>query len=404
MSMKHRIVYICELGSGYEQLLRLQDVVKECNAVGHEITVILRDLVSAGSLINKLSAIAFQAPIFLPRLRLNRQLVCLADTLQLSGYEHINTLLPLVKAWQALLALLQADVVIFDHAPTALLAASNLNCRRLIVGTAFSIPVAGHKLADWQPMQSRAELIQEQEHNVLKVINQLQRKLELPVTATISELYRCNRVVIDSFPQLDVYRELRTNVDYYTSVTTFMPPVFAFRQTEKPRIVCLLDLAFKKFTPLVEALRASGCEILLVLPGADPATLEPYQAVSFQATTMMPDLELIIKEADIFIGHGNMGSITPCLRLGKPVMVLPMQLEQLYVGLGLQTLGVARVVTDQENASDYQKALTGVLGNIKLRAAARNFATNNRVYAHSTFGKGVVAAFDENANRVNQRI
>jgi UDP-N-acetylglucosamine transferase subunit ALG13 len=311
-------------------------------------------------------------------------------------------LLPLVKAWQALLALLQADVLVFDHAPTALLAASNLNCRRLIVGNGFRIPVAGHKLADWQPLQSRAELIQEQEHRVLGVINQVQRKLELPVSATISELYRCNRVVIDSFPQLDVYRENRTNADYYTSASTFMPPGVGFRQTENPRIVCLLDPAFKKFTPLFEALRASGCEILLIVPGADSASLQAYQSASFQVTTMMPDLALLIKDADIFIGHGSMGSITPCMRLGKPMLLLPMQLEQLHVGLALLAMGIARVLADQRYVSDYQRALTGILGNLKLRATARNFASNNRAYGQSTFGQGVASAIDDIVSRVKK--
>ncbi|MES2624838.1 MAG: hypothetical protein V4628_06145 [Pseudomonadota bacterium] len=407
--MKYKVVYICELGSGsgsgsnYEQLLRLHDITKECGDAGHDVTVVVRDLISASALINKLSMTVLQAPVFLPRLRLNRQLVCLADTLQLSGYEHINTLLPLVKAWQALLVLLQADVLIFDQAPTALLAASNFNCTRLIVGNGFNIPVAGYKLTDWQPMQSRAELIEEQEKQVLKVINQVQRKLDLPVSATISELYRCNRVMIDSFPQLDIYRELRSNVTYYTSMSTYLPPVFSFTQIEKPRVVCQLDPSYKKFTPLVEALRASGCEVLVVFAGGDAEALKPYQSESLQFTTLMPAMDLIIRETDIFIGHGNIGSATACMRLGKPMLILPMHLEQLHVGLSLQAIGIAKVLADQVSASDYQRALTALLGNIKLRTTVRTFATNNRVYTQSTFGKGVVAAIDDN-NKREQKI
>src|SRR5687767_11394773 len=124
--MKYKVAYICELGSDNEQLARLYDITKECNSAGCDVTVIVRDLVTFGVLMNKLHVAVLQAPVFLPRLRLSRQLVCLADTLQLSGYEHSNALLPLVQAWQSLLALLKADVLVFDHAPTALLAASNL--------------------------------------------------------------------------------------------------------------------------------------------------------------------------------------------------------------------------------------------------------------------------------------
>ena len=106
----------------------------------------------------------------------------------------------------------------------------------------------------------------------------------------------------------------------------------------------------------------------------------------------------------MFIGHGNFVPVTASMRLGKPMMLLPMELEQLHVGIVLQAMGLAKVVADQENASDYQRALTGVLGNIKLRTAARNFATNNRVYGQSTFGKGVVAAFDDNRQSALQGI
>lgn len=404
MSMKYRVAYICELGSDNDQLARLYDITKECNAAGYDVAVVVRDIVAVSAVMNKVHAAVFQAPVFLPRLRLNRQLVCLADTLQLAGYEHGNTLLPLVQAWQALLGLLQADVLVFDHAPTALLAASNLHCRKVVVGNGYSIPVAGHKLADWQPMQSRAELIQEQEDNVLKVINQVQRKLELPISAAISELYRCDRVVINHFPQLDVYRQARANADYYTSVASFRPPVFSFRQAEKPRIICWLDPAYKKFTPLVEALRACGCEILLVFAGGDSTRLKPYEATLFQATTLVPDLELLIREADMFIGHGSLGALTTAMRLGKPMLLLPMQLEQLHAGLGLQAMGIAKVLTDQDNASAYQQAVIGVLGNIRLRTAARNFATNNRIYGYSTFGKGVIAAFADDAESSQQTI
>lgn len=396
--MRFRIAYICELGSDNEQLARLHDIVKECNAASYDISVILKDLVSVGSLMNKLNARILQAPVFLPRLRLNRQLVCLADTMQLSGYEHSNSLLPLVHAWQSLFMLLKADVLIFDHAPTALLAASNLHCRKVIVGNGYSIPVAGHKLADWQPMQSRAELIHEQEEIVLKVINQVQRKLELPVSATVSDLYRCDRVVINHFPQLDVYRQVRTNVDYYASMASFRPPVFGFKQIENPRIICVLDPAYKKFTPVVEALRACGCEVLLVYAGGNAAATKPYESATFQVTTMLPDLELLVREADIFIGHGSLATLTTCMRLGKPMLLLPMQLEQLHAGLALEAMGAAKVMADHDKASDYQSAVTGVLGNIKLRTAVRNCATSNRVYGYSTFGKGVVAAFDDAEN------
>ena len=402
--MKYRVAYICELGSDNEQLARLHDITNECNAAGYDVTVILRDLVTISALMAKLHATVLQAPVFLPRLRLNRQLVCLADTLQLSGYDHSNTLFPLVHAWQSLFRLVQADVLIFDHAPTALLAAANLDCRKIIVGNGYSIPVAGHKLADWHPMQSRAELIQEQEDNILKVINQVQRKLDLPVATTLADIYRCDRVVISHFPQLDVYRQLRTNVDYYTSTPSYRPPVFGFRQIEKPRIVCALDAGYKKITPLVEALRASSCEVLLVFSGADVARLKPYESAVFQVTVLVPDMDLLIREADIFIGHGSFATLTAAMRLGKPMLLLPMQLEQLHAGLALQAMGIARVVADQDNASDYQKAVTAVLGNIKLRTAARNFATSNMVYGQSTFGKGVVAAFDDDAESARQSI
>lgn len=393
--MRFRVAYICELGSDNEQLARLHDIVKECNAAGYDVSVILKDLLSAASVINKLNTRILQAPVFLPRLRLNRQLVCLADTMQLSGYEHSSSLLPLVQAWQALFTLLKADVLIFDHAPTALLAASNLHCRKVIVGNGYSIPVAGHKLADWQPMQSRAELIQEQEEIVLKVINQVQRRLELPISATVSDVYRCDRVVINHFPQLDIYRQLRTNVDYYAASASFRPPVFGFKQIEKPRIICVLDPAYKKFTPVVEALRASSCEVLLVYAGGDAAAARPYESATFQVTTLTPDLDLLVREADIFIGHGSFAALTACMRLGKPMLLLPMQLEQLHAGLALQAMGIAKVMADHDKASDYQNAMTGLLGNIKLRTAVRNFAISNRVYGYSTFGKGVVAAFDD---------
>lgn len=81
-----------------------------------------------------------QAPVpnFVP---VRRETHSYSELLSLMGHLDPAVLVGYLAAWRELFTSLSADLVIADHAPTALLAAHSLNLPACAIGTGFVLPL-----------------------------------------------------------------------------------------------------------------------------------------------------------------------------------------------------------------------------------------------------------------------
>ena len=119
-----------ELGDGLGHLMQLAPIVRGLAARGHTVFAALRHLGRAEAMFGRgvslLAAPWAQTPV-------ERQVlppVTVAQVLNNMGWHDADHLRSLCGAWRSLYALVRPDVVVFDHAPTAMLASRGLAMKR----------------------------------------------------------------------------------------------------------------------------------------------------------------------------------------------------------------------------------------------------------------------------------
>ena len=82
-------------------------------------------------------------PIPLPR--------TFAQLLFNTGFGRLDRLRPLASAWRSLLELVRPELIVFDHSPTAMLAARGLPAKKALIGTGFFCPPDEYPMSDMRP-------------------------------------------------------------------------------------------------------------------------------------------------------------------------------------------------------------------------------------------------------------
>jgi hypothetical protein len=387
-TIRLRIVCAWELGASLGHLARVTALARALSAAGHEVTVVVRDLGGSGAFLRDIPCHLQQAPLFHGRLSLQRPQACLADTLLLAGYAAADSLWPLWQGWCTVLRQSQAELLVADHAPTALMAARSLNLPCIPAGNGFTLPAFGASLADWRPLKWEDDLVARQEQQVVGVINSLLvtgRQL-----ARLSDLYSGCGTVITSFPHIDPYAGQRRNVQYCVDNPQTLTRRAVFSSAARKRICAYLVPGFAKFAELCEALAASGADVTLLCPGAGAGPWDRLEGEHFRIERTPLDLAALLNACDLFVGHGALGTLTQCMRLGKPMLLLPLHMEQLHNAVQAQKLGIAHVSPILETTQAYTQTLSTALQDSSAALKARAFADAHHQHYRQTFADTLV--------------
>lgn len=352
-----------EIGGELGHISRYSAIVKALELDGHHVVLALKDLSRAYPFFCTTKATLMQAPIWLPRVTMQRPIACLADTLLCQGYLDADPLDCLVQAWESLIASVKPDLVIFDYAPTAMLALRHSSIPKILIGTGFADPVPGRPIADWRPYVSNDDLIARQEQRVLQQINTVLERRQQPALGQLADLFAVDRVVISTFPELDLYAD-RPDTDYCAGPTTQLVdnPV-RFNNTDRPRILAYLKPAHPHIEQLVTALARSKAHIFIACPKGPAQLFTPHASDHFQFTTDLVDLQGAMSQVDLFVGHGNASSVKESIVAGIPAIVLPIQLEQLLTGKKIQQAGYGVLIEKLPGVEEMTKLIDDVLIN-----------------------------------------
>lgn len=350
-----------EIGGELGHISRFSKIVKTLEMEGYQVIVALKDLSRAFPFFCDTNARLLQAPVWLPKITMQRPIACLADALLLLGYLEPDPLHCLTLAWQAMVDMVKPDLVIFDYSPTAMLALTGNPIPKILIGTGFADPVPGHPLADWRPHAFSDQLIERQELRVLQQVNRVLNRQDKPALAQLADLFAVDRVLISTFPELDLYRELRKGkADYCTGATAKVTAkAIEFKETGRPRILAYLQPAYPQLQPLIAALALCNADVFIACPQGQPEMFQPHLSDHFQFSIELVDLQGAMATADLFVGHGSSSSVKESLVAGNPILVLPIQLEQLLTGKKLQEAGLGLLVEKIPS----QEAMVDLLNN-----------------------------------------
>ncbi|MEC8813196.1 MAG: hypothetical protein VXY23_17925 [Pseudomonadota bacterium] len=400
---KCRKTVLCtwELGGQLGHISSLSHITGVLEGRNYRCYAALKDLSRASSFFEGQRTSLLQAPVFLPKIKMQRPVQCLADTLLLAGYLKVEELQGLLQAWRNLIELINPDILISDYSPTAVLAARELSCSKIFVGSGFAQPVQGHPIRSWNPDHPQPEMIKRQEAMVVNTINkvlQLQTEgsqKEAPVTR-ISDLYEdSSRVIITSTPEFDLYNDLRSHAIYQVKTNAGKTrPSVRFGCNDRPKLLAYLNPGHPQFDIIAEALAQCKATVFVICPRTNPNRLKHLESEHFQFSTEPVQFTQALAEADLLVNHGNNGATMESVLMGTPVFALPIHLEQLLTAKTLEQLGIGHCFIKPASVTQLKQALNKALESEVLTRKCALYAKNHGELVEMSLGDRVANECD----------
>jgi UDP:flavonoid glycosyltransferase YjiC (YdhE family) len=301
-----------------------------------------------------------------------RRQVSYASLLNNSGFDDVIGLAGRLRAWRNLISGARPDLVLADHAPTALLAARSLDLPRALVGTGFTVPPFSQPFPRFQPeLAVSDEVLQHNEQAVLHNLNRALQRLALPPLGRLQDLGAGALRLVLSYRELDHY-EVAREEPYLGVPLTARGAAPAWPAGEQPKILAYLRPA-PHLQQLLEALARTPARVLLRIGDLPAAKVQPFLRPGLVVTDQPVDMQQAARECDAFVNYASHGFVAEMLLSGKPGLLLPDLLERRLVARRAAALG-AVLAAPEQGAFNVSEALVRIVHDAALRDAAGQFA------------------------------
>jgi UDP:flavonoid glycosyltransferase YjiC (YdhE family) len=376
-----RIVYAWELGGGLGHLAHARMIGEPLARAGHEVIFVLRNPLPAVRMLGDLGRFV-AAPLW-PSMNRSQPAPIFSYPSLLAGlgYGDEEALQSLGRAWRSTFELLAPDLVFTDHAPTAFVGLRGLGVPVAKVGSGFFVPPRRSPMPSFSlrtPIP--AAQLSAYEAELMKPLNRALRELGAPEVRGVAELVATPDNVLLAYRELDHYQDPEPDADYWG-----VPPPSSGARVEWPaapsgkRVFAYLK-PFDTIEPFFEALKGTKAAVLVYAPGLGREIRERQASPSLVFLDRAADIAQMARECDLAIGHGGIGTAAYVLLSGKPMLLLPLQLEQLLFSHSVARLGAGLVAGDR-SAEAVGPMLHALLEEPRYREAAEAFA---RRYAWPT--------------------
>lgn len=353
-----RILLAWELGGGTGHLMSLRAIAEVLLVRGHEVTLAAREIGDAAKIFNGLPMRVMQAPVCLKNYSgLADPPLNFAEILMRFGYLDAPMIRALVQGWRGLLELTAADRLVADHAPSALLAARGMAVACSTFGNAFSVPppvAPTPAMRDWLAVP--AQRLQNSDALVTDAINAALAP-GVPRLASLHQLFEPTDQMFVGIPELDPYGPRTTG--HYLGL--FSAPsgraTIDWPAGDAPRVFAYLRMDYRHLDLCLRTLSAGSVRCLVNIFGASREIIARYQGPHLAFTEGHVDIQTMTEQCDLVVCHSGLGTVNAVLRTGKPLLLLPGQLEQFLLARNVEKLGVGVVVHPETAAPDIAGAL-----------------------------------------------
>lgn len=272
---------------------------------------------------------------------------CFDNREELAGY---------LRAWRDIFDSVQPDIVLFEHSPTALIAAYGYEFKKILVGNGFTAPPGHHGAGEpFLPFPTTTPgpdvllgLLQD-DAEVLKLINSARMQLQLSELPSLHAIYgQAHDCFLMTWPALDAFGP-RPDAPYLgiEPPQSQMPPQWP--SGDGPRVFGYLH-AFPSVLALLRDLRSCQVRAVLFIRHLAPELREGFQGSGLEFVNRPVDLDRVACEADWVINHGNHSTAAHFASRGVPQLLIPLHQEHLFLARNLQRRGAAVIgYQDQEN-------------------------------------------------------
>lgn len=372
------IFYAWEFGANLGHIGAFLPVGRELRARGHTVHWAVAHPHQAVQLLPRDGFAWLQAPAF-PEQGRDGPPLNYADILLRFGYGHAGDLLGLTVAWRELLRLTGAQIVLADHAPTAILAARTLDIPVMLFGSGFFAPPQINPTPNLRPWTDvPLERLQQTDALALASMNSVLAQFGKPALGAVAELFRVTEDSLLTFPELDHYAQ-RGPARYWGILPAAVASPPQWPGVPGQRVFAYLRPDSAHFEAALQVLHASQTAVLIYAPAAPHELLARYAAPHMHFATAPVDLNAAAKEADAAATYASPAATIAFLLAGKPVLMLPGHLEQFLTARRVVEMGAGLLQNPEQPPTGLAAMLTRVLTDPGLRDNAQAFA---RKYAN----------------------
>lgn len=371
-----KLIFCWELGDdlGYlTKALTLRRIFDE----SIEFYIVARDIVLASELDWPGQVKLLQAPIWLRSHPQASKAESLAEILFYKGYDSHQHLKTLADAWLILFNAIKPDILLFDHAPTALLAASSLKIPKIIVSNPYLTPPPGTQTISLISEQYYNEVKAADLHShVVTVINHIRVDYGAEPLKLLSDLFDVNATFLSGFSKTDYFSKFRSQVIYCgsaltTSVSTRHP---VWKEGFSQKLVGYLKRRDQRSEKILQVLAAMQARALCFYSNSSRSEISQFENSSIVATNLPFNFSEACKQASAVICHGGQGVVNEALYRGIPLILIPTQAEQYFIANKIKSLGSAIVIEPSESMLDIETKLKEFFSNALYQEKASYFA------------------------------
>lgn len=395
-----RILFALDLGAGYGHLTRVLPVADWLAARGHEAVLALRPGGAGAPLLAGRPHRVVPAPTRIQPIDGMPVADSYADILLRTGHAEPAVLDGLLRGWLALYERERPALVVGEFAPSALLAARIAGRRLAMIGCGFTLPPRTRPMPRLRPWARIAPgRIALSEARALGAINAALSRFGAPGLAALEESLAVDRSFLCSFPEFDHYGD-RPDADYYGNMymagdgasplwpgPAGAPGAFAYLAADTPNLL-----------PLLGGLAANGMQTILHARG-----LTPHRRAQLPGEGLVVS-DTPVRVVDVLAGCAMVVCHSPntaaaALLAGRPVLLLPSQVEQQMIARRLAAQGLALVLPTTAGEAECTEAVRALYRDPRYLVAARRFAARYHGYdpaeAAAAIGEGCEALLSD---------
>lgn len=376
-----RVLIAWELGEAFGHVARCLRLAQGLVGRGHVVTLALKDVrLPAGQ--GPAPGITLLPAPLTPQARAGGSPpVNYADVLRVSGFADARDVVARLNAWRGMFSLARPNVLVADHAPTALLAAHLADIPHLCIGNAFAIPPAVHpwpSIRPWETVSDQALITAEARLD--HVLDAAQKALGYAATVRMRELFGAHDI-LHTFAELDHYGA-RAQGRYVGPIVSVPKALrVAWQNGEGSRVLAYLRPGVPGFAAILQALARLDAQVLSVAPGLSAEVAKRLATRRLRIALAPVDLPPLLGHADLAVGYGNGGFSTQALLAGVPVAMRPRHIEQLLFAHRVEAQGAGKLLDGRIDTDSVTASLQELLASQSYRQAAHAFQDRHRCFS-----------------------
>lgn len=357
-----KILFAWELGEGLGHLPPLKAIAGALKPCGVRPVFVLRETKNAIRALMPVGGDLRTAPHWAkPGTSIERS-GSMADILAGNGYSNSDHAAAIISAWDKVIDEVKPDLLVVDHAPSALLSAYG-RIPTVIAGNGFAVPPAD---GDWFPPYLPGEDRTDRQRVVFEAIQSAFKTIGRNSPPSITAPFRGAFRGIYSFPQIDTYRAIRK--ERLLGPIEAPPACLALPAKRRLFVYSATDIA--KIDALMQCIMAIGPEASVYLRGGLGTRGAILRSRGVEVFDTPPPLADVLPAASVVFSHGGSGFTNAALASGRPHLVFPRHFEARSTAMGLADAGCGIRLEDLE-VNSFREAYVRASEDETMREAAQ---------------------------------